>query len=71
MVGFRRIEQQERVARGSRIQDDKTLLSSSDGFRERSKDGDFFRAGRAQILFEQRLALPVECGADFAMISWV
>ena len=62
MVGAGRIEQQEGVSRGSRVNQHKLLMGRLKDPGESLKDRDLFRAGRAQVFFQQSTARRIERG---------
>ncbi len=55
-----RIEQQQGVARGGGVHHDEFLAGLADDTRKCAEDGDFLRARRTQIFFQQRAALGIE-----------
>ena len=53
VVGQGCIEQQDRVSRRCRVQDDESVLAAVNGLGEGAEDGDLFGARRTQVLFQQ------------------
>ena len=58
--------EEERVSRGSGIDDDKPVLTLIDNAGERAEDRDLFCARAAQILLEKRSSWGVEVGAGYS-----
>ena len=65
MVGARRVQEQQRVTGGRRVEDDEAALRFGDKARKCVEHGHFLRARRPEVLFEERAALFVQI-ASFA-----
>ena len=63
VVGLGRVQQEQRVSRGRRVNHNKAVFTLRHRLRKGAEHGDLLGAGTAEVLFQKRLALRVKAAA--------